>query len=95
MPGKKTWLFIADREFENQTFYLSGHSYMNCTFKRCVLVIKDCNWGPMPNCVIEDCIWHLDFLIQDRQEWEFFVENQGEIIAQSLPSEQVSAEAKL
>ena len=90
MAGTKTWLFISDREFENQTVYLSGHSYMNCTFRRCVLVVNDCNWGPLPNCVIEDCIWHLDLLIKDRAEWEFFLNNQGAIISESLPQEQTN-----
>jgi len=91
MAGTKTRLFTSDREFESQTVYLSGHSYMNCKFSRCVLVVKDFNWGPMPNCEIEDCIWHLDLLIKDRQEWEFFVANQGAIISESLPQERVEA----
>jgi hypothetical protein len=52
-----------DVTFENQTVYLTGHSYVDCRFVHCTLVLRDGPEAAFENCRFESCVWHLDLVV--------------------------------
>lgn len=45
--------------FANQTIYISGQAFINCTFTGCTLVLREaiCH---LEGCRVERCNWHID-----------------------------------
>jgi hypothetical protein len=83
--GEAIYLIHEKKVFEDQTIYLSGNVYFDCTFRRCVLIVRDRLVAQMSNCFIEGCIWHLDILIHDHEEWAGFLNGLGQQILVGLP----------
>ena len=78
------YLFHENKVFEDQTVYLSGNSYFDCEFRRCVFIFRG-DYGPLSNCKFDSCIWHLDFLVHDHKIWSEFLGGLGKKIAEGLP----------
>ena len=70
--------------FEDQTVYLSGNAYFDCSFSRCVLVFRG-DAGPITGCSFQSCVWHLDMVVSDHQAWEEFLTVLAPMISKSLP----------
>src|SRR5258707_1065324 len=57
--------------FEDDTVYLSGHAYFNCTFIRCTLILRDSE-SHMEECVFNSCVWHIDWVLHDVEQFRMF-----------------------
>lgn len=53
--------------FENQTVYLTGHSYVDCAFRQCTLVLRDGPDAAFENCRFESCVWHVDLVVPNAE----------------------------
>src|SRR5262245_44962791 len=53
--------------FEGQPIYATGTAYFGCEFRRCVIVFKGFP-AVFANCRFSGCIWHLDFVLHDRDQ---------------------------
>ncbi len=75
-----------DHVFERQSIYLSGHSYEACVFRQCTLIVKDlARLGLVRNCQFENCVWHLNVTIHDRNAWQTFLSEIAPAITYTLP----------
>jgi hypothetical protein len=55
-------MFLTKHEgqtFANQTIYISGQAFINCTFSGCTLVLREALYH-MEGCTFERCNWHID-----------------------------------
>jgi hypothetical protein len=55
-------MFLTKHEsqtFANQTIYISGQAFINCTFTGCTLVLRESIYH-MEGCTFERCNWHID-----------------------------------
>ena len=70
--------------FEDQVVHLNGHVYFDCTFQQCTLVFRGfpCT---MSGCHFDNCVWHIDFIAHDHNQWSEFVETLVPSIEQTLP----------
>jgi hypothetical protein len=48
--------------FVNQTVYISGQAFINCTFTACTLVLKQTVYH-LDRCTFERCNWQVDWLL--------------------------------
>ena len=48
--------------FQNQTVYISGQAFINCTFVACTLVLRETVYH-LQNCSFERCNWHVDWVL--------------------------------
>jgi len=48
--------------FTNQTVYISGQAFIQCTFVACTLVLRE-PLHHLDGCVFERCNWHVDCLL--------------------------------
>src|SRR5688572_31459212 len=48
--------------FQNQTVYISGQAFINCTFIGCTLVLRETIYH-LQNCTFERCNWHVDWVL--------------------------------
>ena len=48
--------------FLNQTVYLSGQAFINCTFTGCTLILRETIYH-MDRCTFERCNWHIDRVV--------------------------------
>lgn len=48
--------------FQNQTVYISGQAFINCTFVGCTLVLRETIYH-LQNCTFERCNWHVDWVL--------------------------------
>jgi len=48
-----------NRTFQNQTIYISGQAFINCTFTDCTLVLRETIYH-LDRCTFERCNWHVD-----------------------------------
>lgn len=71
--------------FQDQTVYMAGHAFVNCVFDHCTIVVREAT-GVLENCSFNNCVWHLDLFIGDRERFRQLVENIGPILLNSLPS---------
>ena len=71
--------------FEDQTVYLSGKTFLDCTFRRCTFVLRESLFGALSGCKFDGCIWHLDFLVHDHHQWDGFIKSIVPLISQTLP----------
>ena len=76
-------LMHRDTVFEDDTVLLRGNAFVNCTFRRCTLVFRD-GVSMLESCSFESCIWHIDYVVSDREEAEALVRMLG-FIEQGLP----------
>lgn len=75
-----------DELFERKSIYLTGQSFIRCRFCACTLIIKDMSLlGLFDGCSFENCVWHLNMTISDRQAWQEFVQNIAPAVASVLP----------
>jgi hypothetical protein len=55
-------MFLTKHEgqtFTNQTIYVSGNAFINCTFSACTLVLREPVYH-LEGCVYDRCNWHID-----------------------------------
>lgn len=71
--------------FRDQVVYLTGHAYEDCVFERCTLVHRGAPTGVMIRCTMAGCVWHLDLLISDSDDWDGFMSTTAAAITKSLP----------
>ena len=48
--------------FQNQTVYISGQAFINCTFTACTLILRETIYH-LQNCTFERCNWHVDWVL--------------------------------
>jgi hypothetical protein len=48
--------------FENQTVYISGQAFINCTFRACTLVLRETLYH-VEACSFDRCNWHVDWVL--------------------------------
>jgi hypothetical protein len=48
--------------FQNQTVYISGQAFINCTFVACTLILRETVYH-LQNCTFERCNWHVDWVL--------------------------------
>jgi len=48
--------------FQNQTVYISGQAFINCTFTACTLILRETVYH-LQNCTFERCNWHVDWVL--------------------------------
>src|ERR1700709_1147603 len=48
--------------FLNQTVYISGQAFINCTFTACTLILRETIYH-LQNCSFERCNWHVDWVL--------------------------------
>ena len=48
--------------FHNQTVYISGQAFVNCTFIACTLVLRETVYH-LDQCAFERCNWHVDWVL--------------------------------
>ncbi len=48
--------------FQNQTVYISGQAFINCTFIACTLILRETIYH-LQNCSFERCNWHVDWVL--------------------------------
>jgi len=48
--------------FLNQTVYISGQAFINCTFIACTLVLRETIYH-LERCTFERCNWHVDWVL--------------------------------
>ena len=48
--------------FHNQTVYISGQAFINCTFTACTLILRETIYH-LQNCTFERCNWHVDWVL--------------------------------
>jgi hypothetical protein len=82
--NKHMMLVVENRTFENATVYLTGHAFLDCTFRHCTLVYRGegCTFS---NCTIDACIFHIDWLVTDHRIWAEFLTGFGRKIVDGLP----------
>lgn len=72
--------------FQDQTVYMAGHAYVNCVFDHCTIVVREAT-GVLEGCRFNNCVWHLDLFVPDRERFRALVDNLGPIVLKSLPTE--------
>lgn len=48
--------------FKNQTVYISGQAFVNCTFTDCTLVLRE-TIHYLQDCTFDRCNWHVDWVL--------------------------------
>ena len=48
--------------FRNQTVYISGQAFINCSFTACTLILRETVYH-LQNCTFERCNWHVDWVL--------------------------------
>src|SRR5215203_3968400 len=51
-----------NEKFSNQTVYLSGQAFINCTFAACTMVLRETVYH-LQDCTFERCNWHVDLIL--------------------------------
>jgi hypothetical protein len=51
-----------NQTFLNQTVYISGQAFINCTFTACTLILRETIYH-LQNCTFERCNWHVDWVL--------------------------------
>ena len=51
---------IEKKTFENEHVVLDNHTFVNCTFRRCVLVYSAMEEMSLTNCRFEEVEWEFD-----------------------------------
>jgi len=49
-------------KFQNQTLYISGQAFVNCTFTDCTLVLRETIYY-LKDCTFDRCNWHVDWVL--------------------------------
>ena len=70
--------------FSDQTVYMAGHAFSQCTFDRCTMVVRE-STGVLENCAFNNCVWHLDVLVSERDRFRQLVDHIGPLVLNSLP----------
>lgn len=77
MPAETIHVVHENKTFEDQTIYLDGHAYFDCTFKRCTFFTRNLTFPVMSGCRAEDTAFHLDLLVHDHEQWSAFLSGMG------------------
>src|SRR5580765_1679729 len=48
--------------FKNQTVYISGQAFLNCSFVDCTLVLRETIYF-LQDCTFDRCNWHVDWVL--------------------------------
>ena len=48
--------------FQNQTIYISGQAFVECTFVGCTLVLRETIYF-LKDCTFDRCNWHVDWVL--------------------------------
>ena len=71
--------------FRDQTVYMAGHSFVNCVFDQCTIVVREAT-AVLEGCKFSNCVWHLDLFVGDRERFRQLVDNIGPLLLNSLPA---------
>ena len=71
--------------FQDQTVYMAGHAFVNCTFDHCTIIVREAT-GVLEGCSFNNCVWHLDLFVPDRERFRALVDNIGPLLLNSLPA---------
>src|SRR3954452_12163778 len=64
-PRRSATMLLTKHEnqaFTNQTVYISGQAFINCTFTACTLILRETIYH-LQNCTFERCNWHVDWVL--------------------------------
>lgn len=76
-----------DRCYEDQSIYVTGRTYVNCTFRRCTLIVRELPFaGAFSGCEFDSCVWHFSIMVSDRRAWGRFLTDEGPSVTSSLPA---------
>ena len=70
--------------FEDATVYVTGHSYTDCTFRRCTMIYMG-GVTVMNACKFDGCVWHLNVLVHDSDDWDEFVTFVMQMVTRTVP----------
>lgn len=73
-----------DAVFNHQTLHLTGHVYERCTFNACTLIYRGTP-SVISACSFDSCVWHIDLLIHDPDDWDSFYSEAAHLITKTLP----------
>ena len=81
--------------FQNQTVYISGQAFINCTFIACTLILRETVYH-LQNCSFERCNWHVDWVlmwgsVESVREIKALVSLMEQAQQQQLPQAQAAA----
>ena len=84
--------------FINQTVYISGQAFINCTFMACTLILRETIYH-LQNCTFERCNWHVDWVLmwgspESLREIKALVSMIEQAQQQQLPAEQMAGAQK-
>lgn len=86
LPEDFTTIPHTDESFDGKSVYLTGQSFIRCSFRSCTLIIKELSAiGLFQDCTFENCVWHLDMTISDRDAWQGFLNGVAPAITAFLP----------
>ena len=71
--------------YRDQVIYMAGHAFVNCTFDHCTMVVREAT-GVLERCNFNNCVWHLDVFVADREHWATLVNSFGPLLLASLPA---------
>ena len=94
MYGTIRILYLTKHEnesFLNQTVYISGQAFINCTFTACTLVLRETVYH-LERCAFERCNWHVDSVLmwgspESLREIKALVNMIEQSQAQTLPAD--------
>ena len=79
-----TLMVHRDVIYEDDTVYMSGHAYFNCTFRRCTMVMTDMV-GEAQSCNFDGCVFHINMIINDVSKLETMFQ-MLEFMREALPT---------
>lgn len=81
-------LYHRDCQFEDQSIYVTGHTYAFCSFRRCTLILRELpTAAAFESCHFDSCIWQLSLNVRDGQAWQQFLDQIAPVIMDTLPAE--------
>jgi hypothetical protein len=86
-------LLHENTSFDDQTVYATGHAYKGCVFTRCTIVMRGFP-ALFDRSTFIGCIWHLDFIIHDREQLGELRKMLDSAVIQSLPASPDETPAK-
>jgi len=85
-PSYFTTIPQADEVFDGKSIYLTGQSFKRCVFRSCTLIIKDITLlAPFQDCSFDNCVWHLNITVSDKDAWQSFLNNIAPAMTAILP----------
>jgi hypothetical protein len=84
MADQVALLTHKDAVFDDAVVYATGNAYMGCEFNRCVFVFKGFPTY-FHTCKFDGCVWHIDLVIHDLEQFKIVFEFLQNVIGSSVP----------